>query len=131
MQLLPLLSQGLLGLIVLAAYRRSHKVRYVIRTVLYFLALSLSSFAGMLAAPPLFLLGLGRYSNYLVGLVARALIPTLTGTRVRVLGKHHLTSHRPCVFVANHQSRLDMFAMCVDSPQITLGMINLTKRSKN
>jgi hypothetical protein len=109
--LLSLLSKGVISLVCLAAYRRSQRVRYLVRTALYFLALALSSLTGMIVAPPLFLLGLGRFSNYVVGLTARVLIPTLTGTRVRVIGRHHLESHRPCVFVANHQARLDMFTM--------------------
>jgi 1-acyl-sn-glycerol-3-phosphate acyltransferase len=43
------------------------------------------------------------YARLLAGLTQPAL-----GLRLRVRGAEHLDSHRPCVFIANHQSNLDI-----------------------
>jgi len=40
-----------------------------------------------------------------------AVILAILGIRVHVEGQKHLESHRPCVFVANHQSALDAITM--------------------
>ena len=95
------------------AYRRSHRFRYITKTILYFGCLALSSFAGMLAAPVLSLFGLGGYSNYFVGQITKRIVPLVTGIKVVVQGREHLWACRPCVFIANHQARLDMLAMYV------------------
>lgn len=40
------------------------------------------------------------------------LATALAGVEVRVTGEHHLWSHRPAVFIFNHQSGLDMLLIC-------------------
>ena len=106
-----LLSSTIVILVVYVSFKKSKKLRYIVRTLFYFIALSLCSLSGMVLAPPLFLLGFGTFSNYFVGKVGKVLFPLLTGIQTKVVGQQYLTQTRPCVFVANHQTRLDMMSL--------------------
>jgi 1-acyl-sn-glycerol-3-phosphate acyltransferase len=102
----------ILGLVLVYwGYRRSHRVRFLVRTLLFYVGLSSASLFGLCLAPLLYPLGLGGWSNYCVGRFTAFLLPKLLGVSVQVHGQDHLRSVRPCVFVANHQSSLDMLAM--------------------
>jgi putative phosphoserine phosphatase / 1-acylglycerol-3-phosphate O-acyltransferase len=48
----------------------------------------------------------------LAGTIWGELASTLAGLQVRVEGEEHLWSHRPAVFVFNHQSALDTLLLC-------------------
>jgi putative phosphoserine phosphatase/1-acylglycerol-3-phosphate O-acyltransferase len=66
-----------------------------------------------------FLLGLGyskasgdtRGAVDLITSVASDAALAVLGVKVEVQGEDHLWSHRPCVFIINHQSKFDMFLM--------------------
>lgn len=121
-----LVVSSFLILITLSAYKKSPKFKYFIKTILYFLGLGIASVAGISLSPLFYLLGSGIHCNYFVGKITQVLIPILTGIKVKVKGKEHLNMDRPCVFIANHQARLDL-AVLADT--ITPGTIVMVKES--
>ncbi|HYJ80118.1 MAG TPA: lysophospholipid acyltransferase family protein [Longimicrobiaceae bacterium] len=50
-------------------------------------------------------------------------VPPLLRLRVRVTGRERLTAHRPCVFIGNHQSALDVpvLANCFTPGSVAIG----------
>ena len=121
-----LIASSFLILITLYAYKKSHKFKFLIKTVLYFVGLGISSIAGISVSPLFYLLGSGIHCNYIVGKITQVLIPILTGIKVNVKGREHFNIDRPCVFIANHQSRLDLAVL---AETITPGTIVIVKES--
>jgi lysophosphatidate acyltransferase len=82
-------------------------VRYYIRNVYYVFTLSFCSTLGFCTALPLSLLGRRHDVNYVVARTFYAIFSRLSGIQIVVEGEEHLQV-RPCVFVGNHQSMLDV-----------------------
>ncbi len=81
--------------------------RYYIRNILYVCTLSFCSTLGFCAALPLSLLGRRHDVNYVVARTFYTIFSRLSGVEIVVEGEEHLKM-RPCVFVGNHQSMLDV-----------------------
>lgn len=81
--------------------------RYYIRNILYVCTLSFCSTLGFCAALPLSLLGRRHDVNYVVARTFYTIFSRLSGVEIVVEGEEHLQM-RPCVFVGNHQSMLDV-----------------------
>ena len=95
--------------------------RYYIRSVLYIFGLSFCSTVGVCTALPLSLLGRRHDVNYVVARTFYAIFSRLSDIQIVVEGEEHLQM-RPCVFVGNHQSMLDVHFLgrCATVPCITL-----------
>ncbi|KAL2919051.1 1-acylglycerol-3-phosphate O-acyltransferase [Polyrhizophydium stewartii] len=119
MQLATTVSLFAAGFIGRLVFLRSHKFRFVVRMVLFYVCIAVASLAGCIAAPIFFLLGRGGLSNRLVAAIFYATASRLTGTTVEVEGREHLERSRPCVFLVNHQSTLDMLTMGAVFPSNT------------
>ncbi|KAI8923029.1 hypothetical protein BC831DRAFT_473220 [Entophlyctis helioformis] len=104
-------SLTVLGFIGRLVFLRSHKFRYVVRAALFFFCIAVSSLAGCCFAPVLYVLGKGGLSNQWLGIVFHFLATRLVGVKVVVEGEEHLTRSRPCVFLNNHQSTMDMLTL--------------------
>ena len=98
--------------------------RYYIRNILYFCSLSFCSTLGFCTALPLSLIGRRYDVNYVVARTFYAIFSRLSGLRIVVEGEEHLQM-RPCVFVGNHQSMLDVFCLgrCVVFPVCLLPIL--------
>jgi putative phosphoserine phosphatase/1-acylglycerol-3-phosphate O-acyltransferase len=81
----------------------------VLRTTLAIGALIPSLFLGLPAAA---LDGSWRRAVNLATSVWGEVGTALAGVEVRVTGEEHLWSHRPAVFIFNHQSAIDMLLVC-------------------
>ncbi|KAJ3413952.1 1-acylglycerol-3-phosphate O-acyltransferase [Chytridiales sp. JEL 0842] len=84
---------------------------YYARTTLFILTMALSYSTAIAAGAALSIFGKQKMVNDLTAVVMGFLGRSL-GIDFRVEGKEHLYSHRPCVFVCNHQSVLDLFMIC-------------------
>lgn len=66
----------------------------------------------LLGLPAFFLDGSWRRTINIAASVWGEIGPTLAGVDVRIQGEEHLWSHRPAVFIFNHQSAIDMLLLC-------------------
>ena len=66
----------------------------------------------LLAAPAAVLGGGWRHAVNIATATWGELGTALAGIDVRVSGEHHLWSHRPAVFIFNHQSGIEMLLLC-------------------
>jgi hypothetical protein len=101
--------------------KTSPLVRYYIRNVYYVFSLSFCSTLGFCTALPLSLLGRRHDVNYVVARTFYAIFSRLSGIDIVVESEEHLQI-RPCVFVGNHQSMVDVLFLgrCVASPVLLL-----------
>ena len=81
---------------------------YYIRNVLYVVSLGFSSGLGFCASPFLHLIGRRYDVNYVGARTFYSIYSRLIGVYVTVEGEEYLQM-RPCVFVGNHQTMLDVF----------------------
>ncbi|KAJ3177405.1 1-acylglycerol-3-phosphate O-acyltransferase [Geranomyces variabilis] len=94
------------------AFDRSSDVRYYLRLAGYVYAVTISCCVGLTVGPVMYLLGRPGTTNFMVARTMAFLGPLLTGVRVRVEGADILaTTNVPAVFVANHQSSLDILCL--------------------
>ncbi|MBM4266471.1 MAG: HAD-IB family hydrolase [Deltaproteobacteria bacterium] len=95
------------------AFRFTHRSRptlsEVVRTGLAIGSLAPSLLIGLPAA---YLTGDWQRAVNLAASTWGELATALAGIEVRVTGEQHLWSHRPAVFIFNHQSGLDMLLIC-------------------
>ncbi|KAI0307077.1 hypothetical protein B0F90DRAFT_1684949 [Multifurca ochricompacta] len=103
----PLAYFGLPAYLLHRLSQSSPLVRYYIRNVLYICSLGLCSTIGFCSALPLSLLGRRYDVNYVVARTFYAIFSRLSGIDVVVEGEEHLQT-RPCVFIGNHQTMLDV-----------------------
>ncbi|KAH6562642.1 hypothetical protein BASA50_002528 [Batrachochytrium salamandrivorans] len=111
MQLTTTLSLLAVGVVGRIAFMRSHKFRFIVRMLLFLVCIAIASLAGILSSPVLYLLGKSFYANWLVGVIFYKAASTLCGITCSIQGAEHLQSKRPCVFLTNHQSLLDMLTL--------------------
>ncbi|KAI8819854.1 uncharacterized protein EV422DRAFT_532553 [Fimicolochytrium jonesii] len=97
-------------------FRRFQKFRYIIRMIGLIIAGLLSSTAGIVASPVMYLLGKPSSCNWVVARTMRFLGPYFTGMNVVVEGKIN-QDNVPSVIVCNHQSSLDIICMAAVIPQ--------------
>lgn len=81
---------------------------YYIRNILYVVSLGFSSGLGFCAALPLYLVGRRYDVNYVGARTFYSIYSRLVGVKVVVEGEEYLQM-RPCVYVGNHQTMLDVF----------------------
>ncbi|KAI9009225.1 hypothetical protein DFJ74DRAFT_687424 [Hyaloraphidium curvatum] len=81
------------------------------RLVLTMLVVAILFVVVMLLSFVLRILGLERYSNYIAGRIIAFAVTVIGGIRYKIIGAEYLDATRPCVFVSNHQSSLDMITM--------------------
>ncbi|KAG5460740.1 MAG: hypothetical protein BJ554DRAFT_7171 [Olpidium bornovanus] len=86
------------------------RAQFALKVLLFALSLAASSLVGILAAPFLLLAGRRNDTCRVVGRTFRALCALFAGVSVRLQLPHHLAT-RPAIFVANHQSTLDVLVM--------------------
>jgi lysophosphatidate acyltransferase len=128
----PLAYLGLPSYLLHRLSKSSPRTRYYICNVLYVCCLGFCSFLGFSAAFPLYLLGRRYDVNFIVARTFYAIFSRLSGLRIIVEGEEHLQT-RPCVFVVNHQSMIDVLCLgrCVASPTYLLhGLISRTVCSR-
>ncbi|EGF79757.1 hypothetical protein BATDEDRAFT_89161 [Batrachochytrium dendrobatidis JAM81] len=111
MQVSTAISLLVVGVVGRIAFVRYHKFRFIVRIFLFLICIAISSLAGILASPVLYLIGKGGYANWLVGQIFYRTASVACNINCNVEGAEHLLSIRPCVFLANHQSLLDMFTL--------------------
>ncbi|KAJ3306334.1 1-acylglycerol-3-phosphate O-acyltransferase [Kappamyces sp. JEL0829] len=103
-------------------FSRSGKVRFVVRAVMLALGIGISSLTTIVASPFLYLLGKGPHINNVLAWTFAKVGPLLTGVQCNVIeGLEHIQEHTtPVVYVANHQSTLDMCFMAFCFPPRTV-----------
>ena len=113
----PVAYLGLPAYLLHRISQTSPLARYYIRNVFYVLSLSFCSTLGFCSALPLSLLGRRHDVNYVVARTFYAIFSRLSGVQIVVEGEEHLQK-RPCVFVGNHQSMVDVLVLgrCVMGP---------------
>src|SRR6266404_3031045 len=91
-------------------------IRYHIHNILYVCTLSFCSTLGFCVALPLSLIGRRYDVNYVVARTFYTIFSRLVGIEIIVEGEEYLKT-RPCVFVGNHQTMLDVHCLgrCVDT----------------
>ncbi|KAI0303997.1 1-acyl-sn-glycerol-3-phosphate-acyltransferase [Russula brevipes] len=103
----PLAYLGLPAYLIHRLSQTSPLIRYYVRNVLYVCSLGFCSTLGFCAALPLSLVGRRYDVNYVVARTFYAIFSRLSGIQIVVEGEEHLQM-RPCVFLGNHQSMLDV-----------------------
>jgi lysophosphatidate acyltransferase len=106
----PVAYLGLPAYLLHRLSQTSPRARYYIRNLFYVCSLSFCSTLGFCTALPLSLLGRRYDVNYVVARTFYAIFSRLSSLQIEVEGEEHLQM-RPCVFVANHQSMLDVFTI--------------------
>ena len=116
----PLAYLGLPAYILHRFSQTSPLIRYHLHNILYVCSLSFCSTLGFCVALPLSLVGRRYDVNYVVARTFYAIFSRLVGVEIIVEGEEHLKT-RPCVFVGNHQSMLDVLCLgrCVTSPVLS------------
>jgi lysophosphatidate acyltransferase len=92
-------------------FTKSSLVRYITRQLIYNILLLTSALIGLLSLLLLVPLGLGHKANQFVGRTLDVLCTHILHIKLEVTGSQHLESVRPCVFLMNHQSNMDMRVM--------------------
>jgi lysophosphatidate acyltransferase len=103
----PLAYFGLPAYLIHRLSQTSPLVRYYVRSIFYVCSLGFCSTVGFCAALPLSLLGRRYDVNYVVARTFYAIFSRLSDIKIVVEGDEHLQM-RPCVFVGNHQSMIDI-----------------------
>lgn len=86
------------------APRKKTDLASAVRSLSAYTAMSYSFLAGLTYSQ---LTGQRRQSAELTGAISSDLVLALAGINLDVQGEQHLWSHRPAVFIINHQSKLD------------------------
>lgn len=112
----------IVGLISRHTFQRSSYFRYVVRLLLFLLSIAASSFLTLLLSPILYLLRKGLVINRTLGDIFTFVAPLLTGINFELIdGRQHLPKpNELAVFVANHQSMLDMLFLATALPSRTV-----------
>jgi lysophosphatidate acyltransferase len=87
------------------------KAAFAARALVSYLALLLSSFYGVFASIALRLFGYGQCAQWAVGRSFKYLMLTIGVTFYTEDPKGYLTKTRPAVFVANHQTEVDVLML--------------------
>ncbi|KAI9513304.1 hypothetical protein F5148DRAFT_991225 [Russula earlei] len=103
----PLAYLGLPAYLIHRLSQTSPLVRYYVRVISYVCSLGFCSAVGFCAALPLSLVGRRYDVNFVVARTFYAIFSRLSGIQVVVDGEEHLQV-RPCVFLGNHQTMLDV-----------------------
>lgn len=106
----PLAYLGLPAYILHRLSRTSPLIRYHIHNILFVCSLSFCSTLGFSVALPLSLVGRRYDVNYVVARTFYAIFGRLVGLKIIVEGEEYLQT-RPCVFVGNHQTMLDVLCL--------------------
>ncbi|KAI0268167.1 1-acylglycerol-3-phosphate O [Gloeopeniophorella convolvens] len=106
----PLAYFGLPAYLIHRLSLSSPLARYYIRNILYVCSLSFCSTLGFCSALPLSLVGKRYNVNYVVARTFYTIFSRLSGVHVIVEGEENLEM-RPCVFVGNHQTMLDVLCL--------------------
>jgi lysophosphatidate acyltransferase len=108
---------GLPSYLLYRASQSSPLTRYYLCNILYLCTVGFCSSVGFCSALPLYLLGRRYDVNFVFAHTLYAMFSRLSGLRIIVEGKEHLQA-RPCVFIGNHQSMVDLFLLgaCVKIP---------------
>ncbi|KAI9015042.1 hypothetical protein BC832DRAFT_528251 [Gaertneriomyces semiglobifer] len=115
----PALAAG--AVLFLILFRRSNRFRYVVRMTGYIIAVALACLIGIASAPLMWLIGSPGYINWVVARSFAVLGPLFSGMRYKVIGQENITkTPLPCVYVANHQSSLDIIGMGAVLPKNTV-----------
>ena len=117
----PLAYLGLPAYLLHRFSRTSPLIRYHIHNFLFVCSLSFCSTLGFCVALPLSLVGRRYDVNYVVARTFYAIFGRLVGVAIIVEGEEYLKT-RPCVFVGNHQSMLDVLCLgrCVTKSCVTV-----------
>jgi len=121
----PLAYLGLPSYLLLRLSKSSPLTRYYICNFLYICSISFCSSLGFSSAIPLSLMGRRYDVNYVVARTFYAIFSRLAGLRIVVEGEEHLQT-RPCVFIGNHQSMVDI--LCLGS-MFPMGTRMMAKKS--
>ena len=105
-----LVSLAIMGLLhhMIKYYRL---IQFWFKSALTLGCILLVSSLGILISGLCALLGTRGNINHYVGKLFVTIMTPLVGVSFQVEGSHHLQSHRPCIFICNHQSSLDMLTM--------------------
>ncbi|KAH9980010.1 hypothetical protein BGW80DRAFT_1220903 [Lactifluus volemus] len=102
-------------------YRTSQSsplTRYYLFNTLYLSTVGFCSSVAFCSALPLYLLGRRYDVNFVFARTFYPIFSRLSGLRIVVEGKEHLQV-RPCVFIGNHQSMMDVFPVAALIPRGT------------
>ncbi|KAJ3129468.1 1-acylglycerol-3-phosphate O-acyltransferase [Nowakowskiella sp. JEL0407] len=97
-------------------------LQFVARAFCLAILTAIGSTFGILTGIILYPLGLGYHVNIYTGRFYAMLVSKFLGIEYRIEGWEHLDSRRPCVFVANHQSSLDVASIGSCFPKNTVIM---------
>ncbi|KAF8272084.1 hypothetical protein EI94DRAFT_1770020 [Lactarius quietus] len=106
----PLAYLGLPAYVLHRFAQTSPLVRYHLHNILFVFGLSICSTIGFCVALPLSLVGRRYDVNYVVARTFYNVFGPLFGVSITVEGEEYLQT-RPCVFVGNHQSMLDVLLL--------------------
>ncbi|KAJ3183247.1 1-acylglycerol-3-phosphate O-acyltransferase [Gaertneriomyces sp. JEL0708] len=105
----------------LILFRRSSRFRFVARMTGYIIAVAIACLVGIASAPLMWLIGSPGYINWVVARTFAVVGPLFSGMRYRVIGNENIAkTPLPCVYVANHQSSLDIIGMGAVLPKNTV-----------
>ncbi|KAJ3158803.1 1-acylglycerol-3-phosphate O-acyltransferase [Geranomyces michiganensis] len=100
------------AILLLLLWRRSSRVRFILRVLGFILAGTVASLVGILSSPFMWAAGVPGSTNWVVAKTMLKLGPLLTGLGVKVEGREILEqAGLPAVLVCNHQSALDILGM--------------------
>ncbi|KAJ1557179.1 1-acylglycerol-3-phosphate O-acyltransferase [Nowakowskiella sp. JEL0078] len=111
-----LVTSSLLGFVL------TGKLQFLVRTICIILLTAIGSIFGILTGCVLYPIGLGYHVNYYTGHFYNIIVSIFLGITYNFEGLEHLDSRRPCVFVANHQSSLDVASIGGVFPKNTVIM---------
>ena len=93
-------------------FNQSSNLRFISRLLVLFLGIFTCSLFGILCSCWLTILKRAEDTNFYVGRCMKFIFGPLLNVKVVVLeGESYLSSVRPCVFICNHQSSLDVVCM--------------------
>ncbi|KAH8988474.1 hypothetical protein EDB92DRAFT_1935721 [Lactarius akahatsu] len=106
----PLAYLGLPAYLLHRFSQTSPLLRYHLHNIIYVCSLSFCSTLGFCVALPLSLMGRRYDVNYVVARTFYTIFSRLVGVKIIVEGEEYLKT-RPCVYVGNHQSMLDVHCL--------------------
>jgi lysophosphatidate acyltransferase len=92
-------------------FHHSRVFRFITRALLVILGIAVTSVYGVLATIFLSFYGRGEDSTVATARFVTTFFTPLLGMTCTVEGQEYLHGERPCVFICNHQSSLDMIMM--------------------
>jgi 1-acyl-sn-glycerol-3-phosphate acyltransferase len=89
---------------------KSQIIKYYTKQLIFFLLIAITAAVGILALGVLMPFGMASRANVICGRTM-AYLSILLNVKINIEGEEHLSSIRPCVFIMNHQSNMDLPVM--------------------